>query len=77
MRQRRGLFQTAFARLARGARQHLLDRLSLQQIIGTTSGNHAKTRGQHIEERSGIPIETIETRTSPKRGEAQAGRHSS
>ncbi len=43
-------------------RQYLLDHLQIQKMVITTSGNHAKAGREDIDERSGIAIETVQTK---------------
>jgi len=40
-------------------RKSLLDLLQTKQAVVSTAGNHPKTSPQHIDERSGVAIESI------------------
>src|SRR5258708_382355 len=50
------------AHLIRGTGQRLLDHLQIQEMVVTTSGNYSKASSEDIDERSGIAIETIQTK---------------
>lgn len=59
--------------LTRSACEHLLNRLHLQQVIRTTSGNHSKTRSHNVEEWSSVTIEPIETEQHRGEGKRKVG----
>jgi hypothetical protein len=47
------------AHLIRYMCKYLLDHLQIQEMVVTTSGNHAEAGGQNIEEWSGIAVEAV------------------
>lgn len=54
--------------------QTLLDDVQIQQMVGTTSGNHAQISGEHIEEGSGIAIQAIQPKQDRGSGEPKVCR---
>src|SRR2546423_12693517 len=67
------------AHLIRGTRQCLLDDYQIQQTVVTTSGNLSEASGEDIDERSGVAIETVETKQHRSNGKRKlcgiAGAH--
>src|SRR6266568_1436989 len=57
--------------LIRCMRKCLLDHLQIQETVVTTSGNHAKTSGEHIDEGSCVAIESVETKQHGSSGKGK------
>ena len=56
-----------------GSRKDLLDHLQVQQVIGTTSDKYAQTSRQHIDERSCIAIQAVQTKEHRGWGKPELG----
>src|SRR5258706_16133260 len=51
--------------------QYLLDSLQLQEVIVTTTSNHTLASGEHIDQRSGVAIESVQAQQHGSSGKSK------
>lgn len=61
------------AHLIWGTRKCLLDDLQIQETVVTTSGNHPQASGEHVDEWSGIAIQSVQTKEHGSWGKPKLG----